>query len=203
MALSTKTLRKLHAWGGFYAALALVFFSVTGFLLNHRAIFKIPALQKSETRVVLSLAAPFEKSDDMNAWLAKELDVPPERIRLTRFDSKPAAWRNGEVQIPERWTARADFPHRYAEAEYWLGERRIEIKRQEPNLWMHLARYHMGIGVGSAWVLFADTVALVLGLMGLSGLFLWTRLHGARQLGWGLVGLGAGLAGLAVALSVT
>lgn len=198
--MSLSTLRKLHAWCGFYGSLALVFFAVTGFLLNHRGVLKIPSMSSSESRIVRPLAEPFVRSEEMTAWLSAEMAVPAERIRLTRFESKPAPWRDGDVQMPERWTAHADLQRYAVDAEYWMGERRIEIKRREPNLWLYLARFHMGIGVGTGWILFADSVALVLGLMGLSGLCLWTRLHGGRSLAWGLAGAGVGLALLTAAL---
>lgn len=197
---SSSALRKLHAWCGFYAALGLVFFAVTGFLLNHRGILNIPSMSSSESRIVRPLAEPFARSEDMSVWLSQEMAVPPERIYMTRFESKPAPWRDGEVQMPERWTAHADLQRHAIDAEYWAGERRIEVKRREPNLGLYLARFHMGIGVGTAWILFADSLALVLGLMGISGLFLWTRLHGGQRLAWGLAGAGVGLALLTAAL---
>lgn len=198
----TRTLRKLHAWIGFYATLALLFFSLTGFLLNHRAVLEIPALQKSETRLVLPLEHAFADSEAMHRWLVQVLAMPAERIRVSHSEGRTVPWRGGEARIPERWTARADLPQRYAEAEYWVGERRIEIKQGEPNLWLHLARYHMGIGVGVGWILFADSIALVLALMSVSGLFLWTRLHGRRLLACGLIVGGITAAGVAVTLSI-
>lgn len=191
-----RILRKLHAWGGFYAALALLFFSLTGFLLNHRSLLEIPVLHKSETRLVLPLAQPFADVEVMRRWLAEALAIPVARIRTTHNEGRTIPWQGGEVRIPERWTARADLPQRYAEAEYWAGEARIEIRHGEPNFWLLLARYHMGIGVSVGWIVFSDSIALALALMGLSGLFLWTRLHGRRALAGGLVcaGVAAGMA---------
>lgn len=185
-----RLLRKVHAWLGFYAALTLIFFAITGFLLNHRAILKIPALEKNESVVVMALPTPFERPDELAAWAAAELDMPLPRIRLTQQGARQIPWRDGELQLPERWSIRADLPERYAEIEYWRGERRVEIKLRQPNLGMTLARYHMGIGLAAPWVLFADSAALALALMGVSGLCLWTRLHGSARLGWGLVSLG-------------
>ena len=44
----------------------------------------------------------------------------------------------------------------------------------------------MASGMGVAWILLADTVAGSLIILALSGILLWTRLHGPRLLAAGL-----------------
>ena len=43
-----------------------------------------------------------------------------------------------------------------------------------------LTRLHKGVGMGVGWVLLADTLAGGLVFLSLTGLLLWTRLHGSR-----------------------
>ena len=52
-----KWLRRIHAWFGLAIASMLLLFAVTGFLLNHRAVMKIPALDRKEVMQILPLEA--------------------------------------------------------------------------------------------------------------------------------------------------
>ncbi len=58
-----------------------------------------------------------------------------------------------------------------------------------------ITRLHKGIGMGTAWVLLADTLAGGLVFLSLTGLLLWTKLHGSRL---AMAGLGLGSLGLVV-----
>lgn len=53
-------------------------------------------------------------------------------------------------------------------------------------------RLHTGVGMGVGWILLADTLAGGLVLLSLTGLLLWTKLHGSRltMAGLGLTSLG-------------
>jgi hypothetical protein len=60
------------------------------------------------------------------------------------------------------------------------------VKRQDPNAWALLTRLHTGTGATAAWVLLVDTLAGALITLALSGLLLWSRLHGSRLTALGI-----------------
>jgi uncharacterized protein len=178
---SRKWLRRLHAWCGLALAGLFILFALTGFLLNHRAVMKIPALDRQEVRQVLPLASPAVSADALAAQLAESFGIPQAAWRIRIEPGRLVDWASGPVDQPARWLISAETPSESMQAEYWAGSRQVEVRRVRPNLWLYLARLHMAIGTGPAWVLLADAVALGLGFLGLSGFWLWGRLHGSRR----------------------
>lgn len=180
-----KWLRRLHAWCGLALAALLVLFSVTGFLLNHRAVMKIPALHKQEVRQVLRLEEPAASPALLASQLGPGLAVAPEAFRIRVEPARSVEWGGKTVEQPARWVLVADSPSESIQLDHWAGSRQVEVRRIRPNLWLRLARLHMSIGTGPAWILLADAAALGFLFLGLSGFWLWGRLHGSR----GLLGL--------------
>jgi len=176
-----KWLRRVHAWFGLAIASMLLLFAVTGFLLNHRAVMKIPALDRSVVTQILSLEAAPADPQALAAALAPALGVEAGALKPRIEPSRAVSWGDGELRQPERWTLRADTPSETVQVEYWLGSGQAEVKRTKPNLWLYLARLHMSIGTGPAWILLSDAAALGLAFLGLSGFWLWGRLHGSRR----------------------
>jgi hypothetical protein len=84
-------------------------------------------------------------------------------------------------------------PQQSVTAEYWVGNTYVSIKRQDANAFAFITRLHKGVGMGTAWVLLADTLAGGLVFLSLTGLLLWTKLHGSRlaMAGLGLTSLGS------------
>lgn len=195
---SRKWLRRLHAWCGLALAALFILFALTGFLLNHRAEMKIPALDRQEVRQVLTLAEPAASPELLAERLASLLAVPPAALRIRVEPARSVAWSGGPVEQPARWLLSADTPAESIQSEYWAGSHQVEVRRIRPNLWLHLARLHMSVGTGPAWILLSDATALGLGFLGLSGFWLWGRLHGTSKR---LALLAAGGAALASALA--
>lgn len=193
-----KWLRRFHAWGGLALAAMLVLFAGTGFLLNHRAVMKIPALEKQEVRQVLPLAEPAGSPAALAGQLAPGLGLPAAALRPRVEPGRRVEWNGTPVEQPARWLLSADTPSETVQVEYWAGSRQAEVRRIRPNLWLHLARLHMSIGTGPAWILLADGAALGLAFLGLSGFWMWGRLHGSRRrLAWLAAGGTAAVASLA------
>ncbi|WP_332674343.1 PepSY-associated TM helix domain-containing protein [Aromatoleum sp.] len=178
---SQKWLRRIHAWFGLAIAAMLLLFAVTGFLLNHRAVMKIPALERKEVTQVLPVEGVPADPKALAAALGPALGVDAATLKPKVDPARAVSWGDGELRQPERWTLRADTPSETLQVEYWLGSRQAELKRTQPNLWLHLARLHMSVGTGPAWVLLADAAALGLAFLGISGFWLWGRLHGSRR----------------------
>lgn len=186
-----KWLRRLHAWCGL-ALIALVgLFAGTGILLNHRAVMKIPAFDKQEVRQVLTLdEAP--ASPELLVKLLPPDSLPSAAPRIRIEAARRVDWGGQPVVQPARWVINIDTPSESLQVEHWAGSRQVEVRRTRPNLWLHLARLHMAIGTGPAWVLLADAAAIGLIFLGLSGFWLWSRLHGPRAL-LGLLAAGGAL----------
>jgi len=198
---SQKWLRRIHAWFGLALSAMLLLFSLTGFLLNHRAVMKIPALDRKEVTQLLPVEPPPDDAAALAAALAPALGVDAGVLKPKVDAARAVAWGSGEIRQPERWTLRADTPSESLQIEYWRGSAQAEVKRTQPNLWLHLARLHMSVGTGPGWVLLSDAAALGLAFLGLSGFWLWGRLHGPRRrlalVAGGGLALAGGLAWLA------
>lgn len=189
-----KWLRRLHAWLGAALIALFLFFAITGFALNHRATLKLPLLDKGESTVILRLdTVPFQP-EQLLTRLAREYDFPPEQLQIKREAARQIVWSGQTLTQPEQWIVSANQPARTLRAEYWVGNLQAEVRLGKPNLMLHLARLHMAIGTGPAWVILADCAVAGLLFLSLSGLWLWGRLHGTRRLLIGLFGSGLSIA---------
>ncbi|WBL65797.1 PepSY-associated TM helix domain-containing protein [Thauera sp. WB-2] len=178
---SQKWLRRIHAWCGLALAAMMLLFAVTGFLLNHRAVMKIPALDRTEITHLLPVEPTTPDPAALAAGLAPALGVSPEAFKARIEPARTVLWADGELRQPERWLLRADTPSETVQVEHWVGSRQAEVKRTKPNLWLYLARLHMAIGTGPTWILLSNAAALSLGFLAISGFWLWGRLHGSRR----------------------
>lgn len=184
-----KWLRRTHAWLGVWGAVLGLLFGVTGFLLNHRAVMKIPAAEntESEWRIELSEPPPADATA-LARMLQRELKLDRPPAKLSIEPAKPAPWGDGRVHQPERWQINFATLNETVMTEYWVGNRSVSVKRLDPNTFAWLTRLHMSTGAGAAWILLADTLAGGLTVLSLTGLLLWTRLHGPRLAALGLIG---------------
>lgn len=198
---SQKWLRRIHAWIGVGLSAMLLLFATTGFLLNHRAVMKIPALDRREVTQLVPVDTPPADPQALATALATALGLEATALKPKVEPARAVRWSERELVQPERWTLRADTPSESVQIEYWKGGRQAEVTRTRPNLGLYLARLHMSVGAGPAWVLLADAVALGLAFLGLSGFWLWGRLHGSPRrlalLAGGGLTLAAGLAWVA------
>lgn len=191
-------LRRTHAWCGFWGAALALLFGATGILLNHRAVMKIPALHTEQTTVQVAL--PGASPRDAHALAeqlrhALRLDKPA--VLVKEEASQEIQWGGAIVRQPALYRVWFATPKRSYVAEYWAGNTYATVKQQDPNVWAFLTRLHMGTGAGVAWVLLVDTLAGGLLALALTGMLLWSRLHGPRLLAIGLAG-GSALLALAV-----
>jgi len=188
-----KWLRRIHAWVGLWGAALGLLFGVSGILLNHRTIMKIPAAQMEQSQVELALPSPLPADAKALAnWLQTQLSIDREPSKIVTEPAKTVDWAGQAFEQPSHW--RVDFlnPQQSVNAEYWVGNAFVSIKRQDANAFAFITRLHKGVGMGTAWILLADTLAGGLVFLSLTGLLLWTKLHGSRLLmaGLGLVSLG-------------
>jgi uncharacterized protein len=184
-----KWLRRTHAWLGLWGAVLGLLFGFTGILLNHRSVLKIPAAKNSETQFEVSLSDPLPADPAaLGRMLQAELKLDKPAARPRVEPAKPVAWGEGKMRQPERWQLTFATPDETVTAEYWVGNHSVAVRRVDPNFFAWLTRLHMGTGAGVGWILLVDTLAGGLIVLALTGLLLWTKLHGPRLVALGLVG---------------
>lgn len=177
-------LRKTHLYVGLWGAALGLLFGVTGLLLNHRAIMKIPVEKTVQKSVQLTLPErAFATPDDLSAWLQDALAFSPAAPAvLKKQPEKTVVWADREVLQPERWTVTLTRPERGVTAEYFVGNRFVKLDQVDATPIGTLTRLHMSIGVNAFWVLLSDTIAGGMILLSITGLLLWTQLHTVRTI---------------------
>jgi len=191
-----KWLRRVHAWVGLWGAALGLLFGISGILLNHRTVMKIPAAHMEQSQVELALPTPLPTDAKALAlWLQTQLSIDREASKVSTEPAKTVIWSGQSFQQPSLWKVDFHNPKQSVNAEYWVGNTFVSIKRQDANVFAFITRLHKGVGMGTAWILLADTLAGGLVFLSLTGLLLWTKLHGPRLV---MAGLGLTSLGLAV-----
>ena len=189
-----KWLRRIHAWVGLWGAALGLLFGVSGILLNHRMVMKIPAVQMEQSHIEMALPQPLPvDAKALALWLQIQLSIDREASKISIDPEKTVTWADQNLQQPSQWRVDFHSPQQSVTAEYWVGNTYVSIKRQDANAFAFITRLHKGVGMGTAWVLLADTLAGGLVFLSLTGLLLWTKLHGSRlaMAGLGLTSLGS------------
>lgn len=195
-----KWLRRTHAWLGLWGAALGLLFGFTGILLNHRDILKIPIGRMEQSEIQLALPSPAPSDPQALAdWLGERLRLDLSHAKIKREASKALIWNNQPVQQPAAWQISLRQPNRMVNAEYWEGNAFVTVKQGEANLLTTLNNLHKGVGMNAAWVLLVDTLAGALLILSMTGILLWTRLHGPHI---AAAGLGLGSLTLAVSLAL-
>jgi hypothetical protein len=183
-ALTVKWLRKMHGWIGLWGAVLGLLFGSTGILLNHRAVLKIPAAQSQESTLELPLPKPAPANPQaMAQWLKRALRLQPEPGRVRAEAPRPVAWGDTSLIQPARWSASFTSPTGNVQAEYWVGNSYVTVKRADNNLFATLTNLHKGVGMSVGWVLLVDTLAGSIILLSLSGVLLWALTNRRHNVG--------------------
>lgn len=161
---------------------------------------KIPIGKMEQKEIQLALPEPRPTDPKaMAAWLGESLHIDTAEAKIRREPGKTVTWNDGPIQQPPFWQINVRNPKRMMSAEYWEGNAFVSIKQGEGNLLQVLTNLHKGTGMGVGWVLLADTLAGGLILLSMTGILLWTGLHGKRI---AAVGLGLGSLSLGVYLAL-
>lgn len=184
-------LRKMHGWIGLWGATLGLLFGSSGILLNHRAVMKIPAVQVQESTVQLPLPQPApESAKAMADWLRGELKLDHPSVKAREEPAHGVAWGDKSMTQPAHWQASFTTPRANVQADWWVGNSFVTLKRSDNNFFAVLTNLHKGVGMSVAWVLLVDTLAGSILLLSLSGVVLWTQLNRKRVVG-AVIGFGA------------
>jgi hypothetical protein len=197
-------LRQAHGWIGLWGAALGLLFGISGIWLNHRSVLPLQVAQaRSNTQLALPEPPPADAAA-LAAWLrpALELDAPATNVRVE--PPRPVAWSEhpkkepGALLQPEHWMISFGGPRETIQADYWVGNRSVGIRRTASGFVGTLTNLHKGIGMPLGWILLVDTLAGSLVLLSLSGLALWLLSRRRRTTGLaiflGSLALTAGLA---------
>lgn len=186
-------LRKAHGWLGLWGAVLGLLFGVSGILLNHRAVLKIPAVKMEASEIQLPMPQPLPaNAKEFTRYLQQSLNIrhDPVKPKPTGKDGKTgdARFLGKDMPQPERWEVSFAMPHAMVKAEYIAGNQFATVKREDANVWGFITRMHKGVGANTAWVLLADTIAGALIVLSITGVLLWTKMRGSRLAMSGLIG---------------
>lgn len=200
-------LRKTHGWIGLWGATLGLLFGFSGIWLNHRALLPLkPTVERQESRLALPQPAPAD-APAMAAWLQQSLGAPRPATVVRVEKAAPAPWAEpaasgaaaGPLQ-PEHWTFFFNTPQAQVQADWWVGNRSLGVRRTDDGLVATLTNLHKGTGMSTPWILLVDTLAGSLILLSLSGLSLWMLTRRKRTLGIAIFGTALAVtAGLALA----
>lgn len=170
-------IRQLHLWIGAWGALAAILYGLTGLVMNHRfgegawpqgdsselgkTMFQVPAESRS-TPEALSL------------WLKHSHSLDAQVIRKAAPGS--------DARQPQRWTFSGGTAGHSWSVEFAPGGDTAELKRHAHSPLAALNRLHKAVGGGWAWTLLADSFAIGMLLLGLSGIWMWARGRSPRQM---------------------
>lgn len=188
-----KLLRKIHGWLGLWGALLGLLFGISGFLLNHRAVLKIPAAKMEVSEIQLAVSAPAPTDAKAFAQLIqKELHIAHEPVKPKgEQGGKPpreAQFMDKAVKLPESLKVEFQLPQARIQAEYIVGNQFATVKREDANIWGFLTRMHKGVGANTGWVLLADSLAGAMLILSITGVLLWSKMRGSRLAMLGLIG---------------
>ena len=175
-------LKRTHAWTGFFGALMFVILGFSGFLLNHRSEMKIDTGPDVVTETEIALGdLRFDTRDAFVAWMSAEYGRDKEVLSAkTPQEPERVSFDGREVVPAVVWEARFWGPNAIIEGYYRPAVGLLTLKKRDYTIGGILKEMHKGHGVGITWILLIDAVAGALLLMSLSGILLWTKLHGPR-----------------------
>lgn len=174
-------LRQAHGWLGLWGAVMGFLIGVTGILLVHRSVLKIPVSKGEQTVVQYKLTQVPGSALELGGLISKEFNYAGREPRIKIEKSRPVAWNNVGVEQPERWEINFTHPSRAAKVEYFVGNSYVRIEKYDATVIGTMTRLHMATGVDAYWVLLLDSIAASLMLLALTGTLLWTQLKLPRM----------------------
>ena len=183
-------LKRIHAWTGFWGALAFLLIGTSGLLLNHRSTLKIDTgapHEVSEASIAVDPAL-IKSPEDLGKWAQVQFGTALEpRAPRAEGGGGRAQMMGRDIQEAVVWKQSLNGVNGTLNVEYTPGSASVKASKSEQNVWGVLKNMHKGSGMNWIWVLFIDTMAGGLIAMALTGALLWSRLHGPRLAAIGIV----------------
>lgn len=186
-----RIVRQLHLWIGAWGAIAAILFGSSGFIMNHRAVLKLPQGSSSDlSKIELPVPEGVRSTPEaMRTWLRDTHKLDIDNVRVMR--AQPVEFNGQKIKPPARWMFSGGNARVSTQAEYSEGNASITVSTTEQSPLAVLTRLHKGVGGGLAWILLTDTFALAMVALGISGILLWARGRSAKQMAFSVVGAAA------------
>lgn len=178
-------IRQLHLWIGAWGALAAILYGITGLVMNHR--FGDGAWPQGESseaaRAELAIPAAARASpEQLSLWLRSHQRLDAQVIRK----GGPGG---GEGKPAPKWTLSGGSAGSSWALEYVPGNESATLKHSRHSPLAAFNRLHKAVGGGLLWVLLADSFAVGMLLLGVSGIWMWARGRGWREMAFSVMGL--------------
>jgi len=165
--------RTLHIYFAMLVLVLLVFFSFTGFIMNHPEWFNIDNPISHDSQISLPTSVAADHSPDHKLNLVEYLrSHNSARGEVTSFDEQDDSTR---IQFTG--------PGRKIEFAISPADGETQVHEEIHNTLALLSDLHKGTGSGPAWRRFIDATSILLCFASFSGLVLWTALPKRRTLG--------------------
>ena len=174
---SYRIIRQLHLWIGAWGALAAVLYGFTGLVLNHRMGENAWPQGDSRDMGATTLEIPADARDSaerLSLWLQQSQHLDVQNIRK--------GGRGGRDVGPPKWNFSGGTAADSWQLEYAPGSDSAELKRSRQNFLAAINRLHKTVGGGIGWRVLADSFAIAMLLLGLSGIWMWARGRSWRQM---------------------
>jgi len=201
---ATVWLRQAHGWIGLWGGVLGLLFGFSGVWLNHRAVLPLqPAVERASSQLVLPDPRPADPAA-MDAWLQSSLSLPRPASNVRIDKARPVPWAEPSsapaAMQPAHWTFNFATPKAQVQADYWVGNRLVAVRRTDAGIVATMTNLHKGVGLPVAWILLVDTLAGSMIVLSVSGLALWLLTRRRRTLGLAILATAlAATAGLAIA----
>jgi uncharacterized protein len=177
--------RQIHLWIGAWGALAAVLYGATGLFMNHRFGDNAWPQGQSADAGRIALQVPTQARADaesLSLWLRQSNGLDAQTIRK----GGPG---EGGARIADKWTLSGGTARSSWSLEYAPGADTAQLKRSRQDTFAAIMRLHKNVGGGLAWRLLADSFAIGMLLLGMSGLWMWARGRTPRQMVFSVAGL--------------
>jgi len=115
-----RIVRQLHLWIGAWGAIAAILFGTSGFVMNHRAVLKLPQGSSSDlSKVELPVPEGVRSTPEaMRIWLrdTQKLDIDIDNVRVMR--AQPVELNGQKIKPPARWMFSGGNARVSTQAEY-------------------------------------------------------------------------------------
>ena len=182
---SYRWIRQLHLWIGAWGALAAILYGITGLVMNHRfGDGAWPQGESSETaRIELPIPLQARATpEQLSLWLRDHRQLDAQVIRK----GGPGG---GEGKPAPKWTLSGGSAGDSWAMEYVPGSPSATLKHSRHSPLAAFNRLHKAVGGGRFWVLLADSFAVGMLLLGVSGIWMWARGRGWREMAFSVMGL--------------
>ena len=178
---SYRWIRQIHLWIGAWGALAAVLYGFTGLVLNHR--IGENAWPQGDSRdagsATLQIPAGARSSpEQLSLWLQQTQGLDVQSIRKGSRGGE----RGGDAKQPPKWNFSGGTAANSWQVEYAPGSDSAELKRSRQSFLAAINRLHKVVGSGIGWRVLADSFAIGMLLLGLSGLWMWARGRSYKQM---------------------